>query len=70
MTDDLFIYYVKLPNNINEMVTPCIGGYTIYIDERLDKTSRIKAYMHAIKHIINNDFEKDDVQEIENTAHM
>lgn len=68
--DDIFVYYTKLPPRINELVTPCNDGYTVYIDERLDKTSRIKAYMHAIKHIINNDFEKDDVQEIENTAHM
>ena len=65
MTDDVFIYFVKLPDGIDGVTLPCFGGYTIYIDERLTDHGRLKAYEHEMKHIKNRDFEKADVQEIE-----
>jgi hypothetical protein len=67
--DDIFVYFVPLPNKVHEAVTPCFGGYTIYINNKLDEESSIKAYNHALKHINNNDFEKNDVQQIEREAH-
>ena len=67
--DDIFVYFVPLPSSIHEMVTPCADGYTIYIADWLDQDHRIKAYEHALAHIRNNDFEKDNVQEIEMVAH-
>ena len=67
---DTFIYYVKLPAHLNEFVVPCVGGYTIYINESLSDDDRIKAYAHAMKHIEEKDFEKYDAQEIEVAAHM
>ena len=47
------------------MVTPCDGGYTVYIDDRLDQAGRREAYRHAVRHIARDDFVKGDVQEIE-----
>lgn len=67
--DDTFVYYAKLPNGVDEMVVPCNDGYTIYIDKDLSSEQMNKAYCHAIKHIENNDFSKDDVQSIEKKAH-
>ena len=68
--DDVFIYYLDLPRGINEMVTPCLDGYTIYIDARLDDEGRKKAYRHAMWHIINGDFDEEgNIQEIEYKAH-
>ena len=67
--ENVYVYLVKLPPHTNEMVVPCLNGYTIYIDERLDDIHRLKAYNHALEHIRNNDFEKDNVQEIEMRAH-
>lgn len=67
--DDVFVYEVYLPGNINEMVTPCNDGYTLYIDKRLSDEKKLQAYLHALGHIQNNDFEKSDVQEIEMEAH-
>lgn len=67
--DDIFVYFVPLPTSIHEMVTPCVDGYTIYIADWLDEAHRIAAYEHALTHIRNNDFEKDNVQEIEMVAH-
>lgn len=66
---DVFVYFVDLPAGISEMVTPCPDGYTIYIDAGLDREHMWKAYQHAMRHIKNRDFEKDDVQGIEGAAH-
>ncbi len=67
--DDVYIYFIHLPPGISELVTPCLEGYTIYIDESLDEAHRLKAYEHAIEHIRSNDFERADVQTIEAEAH-
>ena len=67
--DDIFVYFVPFPPTVHEMVTPCADGYTIYIADWLDEAHRIKAYEHALDHIRRNDFEKDNVQEIEMVAH-
>lgn len=66
--DNVYVYYVQLPDGIDEAVLPCIDGYTIYIDSRQSKAEMEQAYKHAIGHIINNDFEKDDVGQIEDDA--
>lgn len=68
--DDIFVYLTDLPDGIREMVTPCLDGYTVYIDARQSREECQKAYMHALQHIRNHDFEKDDVQEIEAKAHL
>ena len=67
--DEVFVYLVDLPPGINEMVTPCCDGHTIYIDKKLDNIHRIKAYEHAMEHISHDDFNKNNVQEIEAVAH-
>jgi hypothetical protein len=71
MTDinDIYVYLVKLPEGISEMVAPSGTGYTIYIDERLNRESQLMAYRHALCHIEGSDFEKGgSVQEIETNA--
>lgn len=68
--NDVFTYFVPLPNGINEMAAPCPDGYTIYIDVRLDRQQREKAYEHALRHILSGDFERLDAQEIEENAHL
>lgn len=51
------------------MVTPCVDGYTVYLNARLTYTGRVQAYHHAIEHIDRNDWEKANVQEIEKDVH-
>lgn len=54
----------------NEIVTENPdGGYTVLINANLCQSKQIDAYRHALKHIKGNDFEKNDVQEIEAAAH-
>lgn len=67
--DDVFIYYVSLPSRVKEFVTPCQDGYTIYINDSLSKEEQLSAYYHAMIHIIDQDFDKYDVQQIEALAH-
>lgn len=67
--DDIFVYTIDLPKHIDEIVTPCIGGYTIYLASRLDEKHRLEAYRHALKHIEDGDFDRDNVQYIEAKAH-
>ena len=69
MKSDIYIYTVSLPVGVNEAVTPCLDGYTIYISDRIDHASQMKALRHAIFHIENNDFERFDTLEIEAEAH-
>lgn len=67
--DDIFIYCIPLPDAVNEVVTPCLTGYTVYINSNLDREHALQAYQHALRHIGNRDFEKDNVQTIETDAH-
>lgn len=46
------------------------GSYTIFINDSLSQEYKQKAYIHAIKHICNCDFEKGkNVQEAESITH-
>lgn len=67
--DEIFVYIVDLPDQVNELVCPCADGYTIWIDARLDEKARAAAYNHALGHIRRNDWEKGSVQDIEAEAH-
>lgn len=66
----MYIYLTDLPHKVDEAVTPCLDGYTVYINQNLSTDRQLKAYTHALKHILHNDFEKSDVQEIEAQAHL
>lgn len=66
---DVYIYIVDLPDRVDEMVTPCIDGYTVYLNARLTYAGRVRAYHHAMRHIERNDFERANVQEIETETH-
>lgn len=67
--DNVYIYLVDLPDRIDEMVTPCADGYTVYLNARLSYSGRVRAYHHAMTHIGRNDWKRDNVQEIEKEAH-
>ncbi len=66
---EVYVYIVDLPDRVDEMVTPCIDGYTVYLNARLTYAGRVRAYHHAMRHIDRNDFEGNDIQEIEMEAH-
>ena len=67
--DNIYVYLAKLPEGIREFIMPCFDGFTIYLNQNLDQWSQQKAYLHAVEHITNKDFCKEDVQQIEWEAH-
>lgn len=68
--DDVYVYTIDLPSTIKETVTPCLDGYTVYINRNLDELERVKALAHALSHIVNGDFDKWNVQQIEFDTHL
>ena len=44
--------------------------YTIFLNSHYDRESMIAAYSHAVNHIKRDDFDRPDVQEIENENHQ
>lgn len=44
-------------------------SYTIFINPRLSYEQQQKVFEHELKHITGNDFEKNDVQQIECITH-
>ena len=65
----IFTYFVHLPDGIHEAVLPCADGFTIYIDDTLDEAGRADALVHALRHIDREDWNKSDVQQIEEDCH-
>lgn len=66
---DTYVYLIDMPPKISELVTPCECGYTIYINAKLSYADRVKAYLHALNHIDRDDWNRDDVQQIEWESH-
>jgi len=67
---NVYHYVAPLPDGVNEAVLSSFDGYTVYTADRLDDDSRRKAFLHALRHIQNDDFAKIiPVNSIENAAH-
>ncbi len=45
------------------------GSYTIFLNARLSHERQLEAYAHALSHIQNEDFNKDNADMIELAAH-
>lgn len=45
------------------------GSYTILLNSKLNWESQMNGYIHAMRHIFGEDFDKNNVQEIEKEAH-
>ncbi len=70
-TLDYQVQLVSFPNKkVRESVTPNDdGSFTIFIENSLSYNEQRESFLHALKHILGNDFEKLDIEEIENEAH-
>lgn len=67
--ENVFVYLIDMPGKIRESVVPCVDGYTVYIDNKISQPEQEKAYLHAMAHIAENDFEKESADEIEAERH-
>ncbi|MGN0366745.1 MAG: hypothetical protein ACI4E5_12515 [Suilimivivens sp.] len=68
---DYQIRLIQFPTKkINETVVENEdGSYTIFIESSLSKDRQKEAFIHAMKHILGDDFKKDDANKIEYEAH-
>lgn len=70
MTNDINIQMIDMDVMIPEQIVQnSDGSYTIFLNARLNHEHHLQTYAHALSHIINRDFDKQDVQEIEYDAH-
>ena len=66
----LTLVYVDFPNNARELVTRNEdGSHTALINSRLSVYAQAEAVRHAVEHIRRGDFDRLDVQTIEEAAH-
>lgn len=71
MTIDYHVHLIHLPSyKIKELVVPNDdGSYTIFIESSLSREEQQNAFLHALTHITNHDFNKFNVNHIESFAH-
>lgn len=71
MSIDYQVRLISFPNTTTkEAVTENEDGtYTIFISDRLSSIEQQEAFLHAYRHIIGDDFAKDNVDKIESDAH-
>lgn len=66
------VLFVKFPSpKVHEVVTENEdGSITVFLDKNATQESNKKRFLHVMKHLEGNDFEKEDVQSIESEAHF
>ena len=71
--NEIFVYVIDFETTkIKETVTENEDGtYSIFLNARHTAENRLQAYLHAVEHIRNNDFEKKnaDIDSIEAERH-
>lgn len=68
--EDINIQIMNMDTKIPEhLIKNDDDSYTIFLNARLSYENRIKSYHHALEHIKNNDFSRENVQEIESRTH-
>lgn len=68
---DYHVHFIKFPTNkVKESVVEnADGSYTIFIEASLNREMQEEAFAHAMKHILGDDFSKDNINKIELEAH-
>ena len=68
--EDINIQLLDMDTKIPEhLIKNNDDSYTVFLNARLSQESRLKSYYHALQHIAEHDFEKENVQEIEWEMH-
>lgn len=69
--EDVYVYYIE---NAPAGFHGCVhanddGSYSVFLDPNDTFERRLKTYKHEMKHIKNDDFNKEKIQEIEHNSH-
>lgn len=66
LTEDIGVYFLNMDTAVHEEVhLNTDGSFSIFINARISHEQQMRAYHHAIKHIMENDFNKENVDDIE-----
>ena len=66
LTESIGVHFLDMDPAVEEEVHPNEdGSYTIIINSRISYERQMRAYQHAIKHIMNDDFNKGNADNIE-----
>ena len=66
LTEAIGVYYIDMPSRVEEQIVfNEDGSFTIFINARLTQERQMLAYQHALIHIMQDDFSKDNADEIE-----
>lgn len=67
---EINVQFLNMDTKIPEqLVKNGDDSYTIFLNAKLSHENQLKSYYHALRHIQEQDFEKEDVQEIEQETH-
>lgn len=69
--DDIYVKMINMDTCIKEQVTQNQdGSYTIFLNVRHSFDTLMKSYLHAVEHIVNDDFDSElSADEIEEIRH-
>ena len=68
--DDINVQILDMDTKVPEhLVKNNDDSYTIFLNARMSRENQIASYYHALKHIERNDYNMENVQEIEKNAH-
>lgn len=67
---DIFVHYINMDVCVKEQVVKNTDdSFSIFINARRSYETQVQAYVHAMKHICNGDFDEQCADNIELSAH-
>lgn len=70
MSESINVVLLNMEYGVHEQVSLNHDGcFTIFLNARDTFEMQRENYTHAVSHIVNGDFDRHDVQEIERNAH-
>ena len=66
LTETIGVHFIDMPLKVEEQVIMNEdGSFSIFINARLNWERQMLAYQHALQHIMNDDFCKNNADDIE-----
>ena len=70
LLEDIGVHLIDMDTAVHEhVIMNEDGSFSIFINARLNYESQMLAYHHALMHIANDDFYKEDADMIESASH-
>lgn len=68
--ENVNVQFIDMDTKIPEhLIRNTDDSYTILLNSKLSREEHLKSYIHAMKHIMGDDFSKENADKIEFDAH-